>query len=197
MKTDATNIFETLKEEFTLLEKIILVLLYLNRNNQKIDKLKLTKMIFLISYDIKELREELDFKIYKTEIYDQNINDILDGLKQDGFIKIKNKYIVLTEKGIEEAEKIFKEFSKKEIDILEEVLDLFDGTTNNEILAVFYFKVPRFSELSGPLPKIIKNRKKLAISLYRKGKISIGAASEIAGMNIKDFMEMLKKKNLI
>jgi predicted HTH domain antitoxin len=197
MKTNATNIFETLKEEFTLLEKIILVLLYLSRNNQKIDKLKLTKMIFLISYDIKELREELDFKIYKTEIYDQNINDILDGLKQDGFIKIKNKYIVLTEKGIEEAEKIFKEFSKKEIDILEEVLDLFDGTTNNEILAVFYFKVPGFSKLSGPLPKIIKNRKKLAISLYRKGKISIGAASEIAGMNIKDFMEMLKKKNLI
>ncbi|NAZ26513.1 MAG: hypothetical protein GU343_03215 [Nanoarchaeota archaeon] len=104
---------------------------------------------------------------------------------------------MLTEKGIEEAEKIFKEFSKKEIDILEEVLDLFDGTTNDEILAVFYFKVPGFSELSGPLPKIVKNRKKLAISLYRKGKISIGAASEIAGMNIKDFMEMLKKKNLI
>jgi len=51
--------------------------------------------------------------------------------------------------------------------------------------------------LSSPLPKIIKNRKKLAISLYKKGKISIGAASEIAGMNIKDFMEMLKKKNLI
>jgi predicted HTH domain antitoxin len=197
MKTNVTNIFETLKEEFTLLEKIILVLLYLSRNNQKIDKLRLTKMIFLISYDIKELREELDFKIYKTEIYDQNINDILDGLKQDGFIKIKNKYIMLTEKGIEEAEKIFKEFSKKEIDILEEVLDLFDGTTNDEILAVFYFKVPGFSELSGPLPKIIKNRKKLAISLYKKGKISIGAASEIAGMNIKDFMEMLKKKNLI
>jgi hypothetical protein len=197
MKTNVTNIFETLKEEFTLLEKIILVLLYLSRNNQKIDKLRLTKMIFLISYDIKELREELDFKIYKTEIYDQNINDILDGLKQDGFIKIKNKYIMLTEKGIEEAEKIFKEFSKKEIDILEEVLDLFDGTTNDEILAVFYFKVPGFSELSGPLPKIVKNRKKLAISLYRKGKISIGAASEIAGMNIKDFMEMLKKKNLI
>jgi hypothetical protein len=197
MKTNAINIFETLKEEFTLLEKIILVLLYLNRDNQKIDKLRLTKMVFLISYDIKELREELDFKIYKTEIYDQNINDILDGLKQDGFIKIKNKYIVLTEKGIEEAEKIFKEFSERERDILEEVLDLFDGTTNNEILAVFYFKVPGFSELSGPLPKIIKNRKKLAISLYRKGKISIGAASEIAGMNIKDFMEMLKKKNLI
>jgi len=197
MKTNTTNIFETLKEEFTLLEKIILVLLYLSRNNRKIDKLRLTKMIFLISYDIKELREELDFKIYKTEIYDQNINDILDGLKQDGFIKIKNKYIMLTEKGIEEAEKIFKEFSKKEIDILEEVLDLFDGTTDDEILAVFYFKVPGFSELSGPLPKIIKNRKKLAISLYRKGKISIGAASEIAGMNIKDFMEMLKKKNLI
>jgi predicted transcriptional regulator len=197
MKTNATNIFETLEEEFTLLEKIILVLLYLNRYNQKIDKLRLTKMIFLISYDIKELGEELDFKIYKTEIYDQNINDILDGLKQDGFIKIKNKYIMLTEKGIEEAEKFFKEFSESEIDILEEVLDLFDGTTDDEILAVFYFKVPGFSELSGPLPKIIKNRKKLAISLYRKGKISIGAASEIAGMNIKDFMEMLKKKNLI
>ncbi|MFZ8801186.1 MAG: UPF0175 family protein [Candidatus Nanopusillus sp.] len=201
MKINVTNIFEALKEEFTLLEKIILVLLYLNRN-QKIDNLRLTKMIFLISYDIKELREELDFKIYKTKIYDQNINDILDGLKQDGFIKIKNKnkyivYIVLTESGIEEAEKILKDFSKKEIDILEEVLDLFNGTTDDEVLAVFYFKIPGFSELSGPLPKIIKNRKKLAISLYKKGKISIGAASEIAGMNIKDFMEMLKKENLI
>jgi len=47
---------------------------------------------------------------------------------------------VLTEKGIEEAEKIFKEFSERERDILEEVLDLFDGNTDDEILAVFILK---------------------------------------------------------
>ncbi len=51
--------------------------------------------------------------------------------------------------------------------------------------------------LSHQILKIESNRKKLALSLYQKGKISIEAASEIAGMNIKDFMEMLEKKKLL
>ncbi len=47
-----------------------------------------------------------------------------------------------------------------------------------------------------PLKRIERDKKKLAISLYRKGKISIGAASEIAGVDIAKLFKLLKKRKL-
>lgn len=183
---------KTIEEEFTLLEKIILVLLYLREKSPIAGKLRLQKMIFLISQDLEKLNDELDFEPHKYGMYDQTIDDALEGLEQDGFITI-DKNITLTKKGIEKAEEILKDFSEEEIEIIEEVKELFENLSENEILALLYFKFPEFAKYSEKLDEITKKRKELAISLYKKGKISIGAASEIAGVSIKEFMEMLKK----
>jgi ArsR family metal-binding transcriptional regulator len=80
--------------------------------------------------------------------------------------------------------------------IIEEEFTLLENLSENEILALLYFKFPEFAKYSEKLDKITKKRRELAISLYKKGKISIEAASEIAGVSIKEFMEMLKNKKL-
>jgi predicted HTH domain antitoxin len=41
------------------------------------------------------------------------------------------------------------------------------------------------------LENIKKNRVKLAVNLYKKGKVSIGMAAEISGRDIKSFMDLL------
>ena len=186
------NSNKTIEEEFTLLEKVILVLLYLREKSPILGKLRLQRMIFLISQDLEKLKEELDFEPHKYGMYDQTIDNALEWLEQDGFITI-DKNITLTKKGIEKAEEILKDFSEEEIEIIEEVKELFENLSESEILALLYFKFPEFAKYSEKLDKITKKRKELAISLYKKGKISIGAASEIAGVSIKEFMEMLKK----
>jgi uncharacterized protein YwgA len=194
MKSD--TIFE---EEFTLLEKTILALLYLKEKSPIFGKLRLQKMIFLISQDFEKLRDELDFEPHRYGMYDQTIDDMIGGLELDGFVTIdeNNNKIALTQKGIEKAGEILKEFSEKEIETIEEVKELFEDLTEDEILALLYFKFPEFAKYSEKLNEITKRRRELAISLYKKGKVSLEAASEIASMNVKDFMKLLKERNLL
>lgn len=179
------------KQDYTNIEKAILILLHLY--NDKVDVYRLHKMVFLASLDIPELREELEPKpsMYKDIFYDENIAEAIESLKFDDLVE--------GDTSLQLSSKETPQFllSDKEKDIYNEIIDLFKDTTDDEILAIFYYKLYDQIKILKPLKKIESNRKKLAISLYRKGKISIGAASEIAGMNIKDFMEMLKKKGLL
>ena len=197
---DKSNINNTLdlidqilgNQDYTNIEKAILILLYLY--NDKVDVYKLHKMVFLASLDIPELREELEPipSMYKDIFYDENIDEAIESLKFDGLIE-GDTSLQLSSKGRE----VQFLLSDKEKDIYEEIIDLFKDTTDDEILAIFYYKLYDQIKILKPLKRIESNRKKLALSLYQKGKISIEAASEIAGMNIKDFMEMLKKKGLL
>jgi len=156
-----------LDEEFTLLEKIILVLLYVRGRTPIVGKVRLQKLIFLISQDLKELRNELDFEAYKYGMYDQTIEDILEGLELDGFIVVdENNEVKLTSKGVEKAEMLLKSFTEREIKTIEEVKELFEGLSEDEILALLYSKFPEFSKYSEKLREINRKRKELAISLY-------------------------------
>jgi len=182
------------EQDYTNIEKAILTLLYLY--NDKVDVYRLHKMVFLASLDIPELREELEPRptMYKDIFFDENIAEAIESLKFDGLIE-GDTSLQLSSKGRGVALRFLP--SGKEEDIYNEIIDLFKDTTDDEILAIFYYKLYNQIKILKPLKKIESNRKKLALSLYQKGKISIGAASEIAGMNIKDFMEMLKKKGLL
>jgi len=184
-----------MEEDFTLLEKVIILLLYLKDKTPIFGKTKLQKMIFLISQEIPELEEELDFEAYRYGMYDQTIEEILDGLQKDGFIKIKDDQIILQEEAVKRIQEISKDLKEK-ISILEEVKDLLNDLAEDEMLVLMYFKFPEFARYSEKKKEIERKRKEFAISLYLKGKISIEAASEIAGVSIKEFLEILKKRRL-
>ena len=74
-------------QEYTNIERAILILLYLY--NDKIDVYRLHKMVFLASLDFKELRDELEPRptIYKDIFYDENIAEAIESLKLDGLIE--------------------------------------------------------------------------------------------------------------
>jgi len=180
-------------QEYTNIERAILILLYLY--NDKIDVYRLHKMVFLASLDFKELRDELEPRptIYKDIFYDENIAEAIESLKLDGLIEGDTAFL-LSDKGKEAASHF--SLSEKEKDIYEEIIDLFKDTTDDEILAIFYYKLYDQIKILKPLKRIESNRKKLALSLYQKGKISIGAASEIAGIDIAKLLKLLKKRKL-
>jgi predicted HTH domain antitoxin len=180
-------------KDYTNIEKAILILLYLY--NDKVDIYRLHKMVFLASLDIPELRDELEPKpsMYKDIFYDENIAEAIESLELDGLIEGDIQF-QLSSKGKEVVSHF--PLSDKEKDIYEEVVDLFKDTTNDEILAIFYYKLYDQIKIIKPLKRIESNRKKLAISLYRKGKISIGAASEIAGVDLGRLIKLLEKEKL-
>jgi predicted HTH domain antitoxin len=198
---DGNNINEVLNlvnkvlgdQDYTNVEKAILILLYLY--NDQINVYKLHKMVFLASLNIKELRDEMEPKprMYKDIFYDSTITEALESLKLKGLIEGDTQFL-LSNKGKEVASHFL--LSDQEKEIYKQIVDLFKDTTDDEILAIFYFTLDGMIKIISPLYRIIKNRKELAISLYRKGKISIGAASEIAGIDIAKLLKLLEKKNL-
>ena len=179
--------------DYTAIEKVILSLLYFY--NDKIDIYRLHKMVFLASLDIEELKDEMDIRptMYRDIFYDESIDEAIESLKLDGLIEGDSTFL-LSAKGKEEASHFL--LSEKEKDVLEEIVDLFKDTTDDEILAIFYFRLYDQIKIIKPLKRIERDRKKLALSLYQKGKISIGAAAEIAGIDKEEFIKLLEKKGL-
>ncbi len=198
---DGNNINEVLNlvnralgdQDYTNVEKAILILLYLY--NDQINVYKLHKMVFLASLNIKELRDEMEPepRMYKDIFYDSAVTEALESLKLEGLIEGDSQFL-LTDKGKEKAQFLLTELSDQERGIFKQIIDLFKNATDDEILAIFYFTLDGMIKIISPLYRIIKNRKELAISLYTKGKISFNTALEISGMDSKNFVCLLKKK---
>lgn len=196
---DGNNINEVLNlvnkvlgdQDYTNVEKAILTLLYLY--NDQINVYKLHKMVFLASLNIKELRDEMEPepRMYKDIFYDSTITEALESLKLEGLIE-GDTLLQLSSKGKEVASRFL--LSDQEKEIYKQIVDLFKDTTDDEILAIFYFTLDGMIKIISPLYRIIKNRKELAISLYTKGKVSFNTALEISGMDNRNFASLLKKK---
>jgi predicted HTH domain antitoxin len=196
---DGNNINEVLNlvnkvlgdQDYTNVEKAILILLYLY--NDQINVHKLHKMVFLASLNIKELRDEMEPepRMYKDIFYDSTITEALESLKLKGLVEGDSAFL-LTNKGKEEARQFL--LSDQEKEIYKQIIDLFKDATDDEILAIFYFTLDGMIKIISPIYRIIKNRKELAVSLYTKGKISFNTALEISGMDNRNFVYLLKKK---
>jgi len=59
---------------------------------------------------------------------------------------------------------------EKERKLIEWVKDLLNNLDNEEVLALIYFSYPQMAKYSAKIDKILKNRKDLALKLYKKGK---------------------------
>lgn len=164
------------------------------------NKMRLHKIVFLISKNHPELEKFADFEAYYYGPYSESIESALDYLVSNGFLEEINKgksrksYIV-TPQGKKIADKLIKEFPEvySEISELYKVIDIL---TDDELLALVYFSYPEYAKESKIYDKIREKRVELAVSLYQKGVISLGKAAEIAGMGREDFQTHLKNKNI-
>ena len=87
-----------------------------------------------------------------------------------------------------------KNSEEKVIQKIKEFKGFLNDLTKDELLAFTYFSYPSQNELekeSIEYKDLIPKRKRLAISMYQKGKISAQKAAQIAGEHLEDFLEEL------
>lgn len=89
-------------------------------------------------------------------------------------------------------------YESKEAEKAEMVKHLFNDLTEDEVLAFMYSSYPDQAELdrsrkSVTYERIMSRRKALAMSIYRKDKISSQKAAQIAGQSLEDFLDGLKR----
>lgn len=175
--------------------KKYMLLLFKALNEKPIkNKVNLMKMLFFISLNVPSLEQEFRFEADNYGPSSDVVERNLESLNQENFLKEDKKGFVLNKLGKEYLNS--RNFDGVDFELIEDMKDLFDGLTSDEVCALTYFTFPETTSESVILDRIIKNRKKLAFNLYKKNKISAEKASEIAGISLMDWYDLLAKKNI-
>lgn len=192
------KLFDDLKDN--LGKQYILSLLDSNNQEPIKGKTRLMKELFFISLNVPSLKKSLEFEADNYGPSSDVIMGYINDMSQMQLItaqkKGQNNNNVIYSLG--EYGKKFLKQEKLDLDneLVSEIKTLCHGITNDELLALTYFSFPEMTVESLVKEKIWARREKLAVGLYRKGKVSLEKAVEISGLKYTDFLDLLDSKNI-
>jgi predicted HTH domain antitoxin len=186
---------DNIENHLTLTQKYIILLLSANNNEPIIGKVWFQKELFLISQNLPRLEEEAEFEGSLLGPFSENANAELDQLQIEDLAALDGK-IRLTPKGIEAADRLKLKASKETLELVSDMKSFINDLTEDEMLAYVYFSYPDMTLESIILERIRKKRVEIAVSLYRKRKVSIGKAAFIAGVSQEDFIRKAQESGI-
>ncbi len=176
-------------------EKVTLALLGLDDKPIK-GKVWFQKELFLISKLDSEIQDEIEFEPHHYGPYSYDADYKLQNLESEDLIEIIGNEIYLTKKSEVLIALIIKSMPKEELEFLKRIKNSLNDLSMMELLAFIYQTNKDMTTQSVQLQSVLKNKVTYAISLFRKNKVSLGKASEIAEMSPKQFLQDLKKKGI-
>jgi predicted HTH domain antitoxin len=178
-----------LEDDLSLTQKITILLLGANCSEPVRGKLWFQKELFLIAQNVPELEEETEFESDFIGPYSEIADEELDHLRIEGIVeKEKEK---LTSIGEEIKKRIEKQFPSEIGQFVSEMKSFLNDLTKDELLGFIYYTYPRMRVESVEFERISGIRKDIAISLFKKGKVSLGKAAVIAGVTQEELIKLL------
>ena len=181
-------------EQLNDVDRFILLLLGAKNFESIPGPMHFQKEMYLLQNIFPKLTDETDYEPYFLGPHSEIIADKAEQLASSDLIKAELGKLELTLDG-KKVFNILKKSSKEEIKKIEEIKEFLNDLTNDELLAFIYFSYPSQGELekeSIEYKNLLPKRKKLAISMYQKGKLSAQKAAQIAGEYLEDFLKELK-----
>lgn len=189
------NISENLIVNLSDLQRISILLAGSDNNKSVKGRLWFQKEIFLIVNNIEHLKHYADFEADYMGPYSESLEEELIQLELDGILKTDNYKIYLTEYGMKISKILSEKIKDKELlNIIFDLKKLLNDLSEDELLAFIYISFPDFTVESTKYEKLKPKLKNIAFRLYKKGKISVGKASEISGLPISNIL--LKEKQV-
>ena len=182
-------------EQLNEVHRFILLLLRANRFKPIPGALWLQKEMFLLQNVFPHLAEETDFEPYLMGPHSEIVADEAEELERSKLVRTEGGRIALTAEGKEIADMLASKTNEKESHKIGEFKEFLNDLSKEELLAFVYFSHPFPKELakeSVEYKDLMPKRKKLALSLYAKGKLSAQKAAQIAGVDLEDFLRELR-----
>ncbi len=176
-------------------EKLILYAIGCLQNTPIKGKIKLQKLLFLVSNVFGSLEDLLMYEPHLYGPYSEVVDNVLQSLIRLGLVKEgEKKGYYLTDEG----KKIFNSLTPKEelVEVITDFKEFLNDLDNDELLAFIYVSYPEYIKESVKWDELKPKRERLAVSLLKKGKVSFSKASEIAGMNPGEFDKYLKDRGV-
>ena len=185
-------------EQLNYVGKFILLLLGAKDSEPIPGSVHLQKEMYLLQKIIPELADETDYEPDFLGPHSEIVSDEVEQLESSGMVSAKMDRIELTPDGSKAVDMIKQLLDEKEMQKIEEFKEFLNDLTRDELLTFVYFSYPSQNEIekeSVEYNDLLPKRRKLAMSMYQKDKISAQKAAQIAGEHLEDFLERLETWN--
>ena len=182
--------------DLSSIQKYILVLLSSNNYESIKGNLWLQKELFMLSQTYDDLKNESEFEAYFLGPHSEVVEEEFDDMLQAGLVDREESKIKLTPRGKEIGVYLCQKINNENQKFISDLKEFLNDLSQDELLGFIYFSYPEMRKESIKFENIKQKRNTIALSLYRKGKISVGKAAEIAGMTIETFIRFLKQRNI-
>lgn len=157
-------------------------------------RLKLQKMMFLLSDKIEGIKEQSSYDADNYGPYSEVVDEESQYLEQIGVLSSKPGEIAITKEGKEIAEEIMKNEDKKILTALSEYKKFLNDLTSKELLAYVYSAYPDMTEESIEYENLKPNMENYILALVKKEKISTQRAAELLNKSQDHIIKKIKEK---
>lgn len=154
----------------------------------------LQKELYLVSRNVEPLME--DFEAYRLGPFSEAVEEYESQLRVSHFIDVTPSGIKLTSKGERVAEDTWRRADEKERALVSEVKFLLNDLSRDELLVLVYSTFEEATVNSDIKAEVEAKRKEAGVSLFRKKKVTLERAAEIAKMSLSQFMKLLKARSI-
>ena len=183
---------EDIVEDLTDLDLAILQLLHASNNDPLKGKVAFQKEVFLIADYIEKIREQTEFIPHTFGPYSEAAENEMGNLKSLGLVKEKDHEYHITPSGVAALSKAKPAFTVEQIEAILDYKEFLNDLTQDELLLFTYVSYPEFKEESAVYDRVIRKRIPTAVSLYKKGKVSLEKAAFLAGLTVEKFLDQVR-----
>ncbi len=191
---DENTFVNKIAERTNKLGKSLLYLIYSNNKEPIKGRTMLQKEMFLVAKFISEVWELAEFIPYNHGAYSEDIEVLMNEFKSYEVLKEDYGNIYLTDFGEKATKKITESLSKEEKEAICEFKNFMNKMSLDEVLVYSYFSYKFFAKDSAILPRVLSNRLRVSINLYKKGIINLEKAMFLSGLSGKEFFKLVKEK---
>lgn len=179
--------------ELPLPHRLVLAMLGAAKATPVPRKLWLQKELFYLARDKDKMRETLEFIPYLQGPWSEPTEQAMDDLRSIGLVSFDPKYganLCLTDDGQEAYTKLAHAMPETLLNEVNEVKGLMNDLTENELLLLVYETYPSMTDRSVVKEKAIVNRVEYAKRLFKKDKVSLERAAELAAVSLREFRKV-------
>lgn len=178
------------------LHKFIILLTHANDEPIR-GKLKLQKMMFVLSQIIDDIIEQSSDEVDNCGPYSEIVGEELRYMKQENILSESYGKISLTNKGKRLAKELAKYVDESTTDLLKECKLFFNDMTSKELLTYVYLAYPKMVEESLEYTNLKPFMEDQVFSLIKKEKITSLRAAELLHKTQAEIMKKMRDRGLL
>jgi predicted HTH domain antitoxin len=186
-------------DSLSIAQRYILGLLLNSTSNRIPDHLVLQKEMFLLSEASEPLAEKCSFAPHFKGPYSEEVEGSLADLQDLGLVKVDSfKQNIRLDPAAKQ--RVAEWWNKVPLPVASSVVSVtsfMHDLTNDEVLLGVYHDRPDMAVQSVVRDQVTARRIPNAVSLYRKGKVSLSRGAELAGLSQHEFRKILHDKGLL